>query len=68
MLQPFVTFKAKNERILKKIKAKESHVVITTQANEWMDHKLMMHWIRKVLMKYTIRRYALLVFETFRGI
>ena len=41
---PFVTFKRKPEHILKKIKIKKNNVVITTQANEWMDYKLMMHW------------------------
>ena len=65
MLQPFVTFKAKTEHILKKIKVKENDV-ITTQANRWMDYKLMMRWIRKVLVKYTKGRHALLVFDTFK--
>ena len=54
MLQPFVTFKAKPERILK-IKVKKNDAVIITQANGWMHYKLVMHWIRKVLVKYTRR-------------
>ena len=37
MLQPFVTFKAKSERILKKIKYEENDVIIATQANTCMD-------------------------------
>ena len=45
MLQMFVTLKAKTERIPKNIKVKENDVVITTQANGWMDYKLMVHWI-----------------------
>lgn len=32
-----------------------------------MDYKLMMRWIRKVLLKYTKGRHALLVFDTFKG-
>ena len=66
MLQPFVTFKAKSERILK-IKYKENDVIITKQANAWMDYTLMMNWICKVLLKYTEGRHALLVFDTFKG-
>ena len=42
MFKPFVTFKAITERILKKIKVKENDVIITTQANGWVDYKLMM--------------------------
>ena len=38
MLQPFITFKAKTSRILKKITAKDSNVTVTTQAQGWMDH------------------------------
>ena len=60
-----MTFKAKTERILKKIKVKENYV-ITTQAIGWMDYKLMMHLIHKVLVKYTIGHHALLVFHTFK--
>lgn len=29
----------------------------------WMDYKLMMRWIRKVLVKYTKGRHVLLVFD-----
>ena len=50
MLQPFVTFKAKPERILK---VKENDAIIITQANGWMDYKRVMHWIQKVLVKCT---------------
>ena len=62
MLQPFVTFKANTDRILKKIKAKETDVIVTTQSKGWMDYKLMLKWISKVLVKYTKGRHALLVF------
>ena len=64
---PCVTFKGKPEHILK-IKIKKNDVVITTQANEWMDYKLLMHWIRKVVVKYTKEHHALLVFDSFKGI
>ena len=66
MLQPFVTFKAKTERILK-IKYEENDVIITKQANAWMDYTIMMNWICKVLLKYTEGCHALLVFDTFKG-
>lgn len=45
MLQPFVTFKAKTERMLKKIQYNEKDVIITTQAKGWMDQKLLQKWI-----------------------
>ena len=67
MPQPFVAFKEKTEHILKKIKVKENEGVITPQANECMDYKLMMCWICKVLMKYTKGRHALLAFDIFEG-
>ena len=67
MLQPIVAFKAKTERILKKIKIKENDAVITTQANGWMVYKLVMHWICKGLVNYTEGHHALLVFGTFKG-
>ena len=67
MFQPFVTFKAITERILKKIKVKENDDVITTQANGWVDYELMMCSICKVLVKYTKGHHALLVFDTFKG-
>ena len=66
MLQPFVTFKAKTQRILKKIPIKECNVIVTTQPKGWMDHKLMLTWIRKVLVQHTKGRHALLVFDTFK--
>ena len=67
MLQPFVTFKAKTQHILKKIKTKECDVIVTAQPKEWMDHQLMLTLIRKVLVKYTKGQHALLVFDTFTG-
>ena len=67
MLQSFVTFKANTDRILKKIKAKETDVIVTTQSKGWMDYKLMLKWISKVLVKYTKGRHPLLVFDTFKG-
>ena len=57
MLQPFVTFKAKTQRILKKITTKECNVIVTTQPKGW---------IRKVLVQHTKGRHALLVFDTFK--
>ena len=64
MLQPFVTYMAKMQCILK-IKAKECDVIVTTQSKVWMYHQLMLIWIRKVLVKYTKGRHASLVFHTF---
>ena len=32
-----------------------------------MEHKLMLTWIRKVLVQHTKGRHALLVFDTFKG-
>ena len=66
MLQPFVTFKAKTQRILKKITTKECNVIVTTQPKGWMDHKLMLTWIRKVLVQHTKGRHVLLGFDTFK--
>ena len=42
MLQPFVIFKAKTQHILKKVKAKECDVIVTTQPKAWMGHQLML--------------------------
>ena len=67
MPQPFVAFKERTEHILKKIKVKENEGVITIQANECIDYKLMMRWICKVLVKYTKGRHALLVCDIFEG-
>lgn len=66
VLQPFVTFKGKPEHILKEIKVKKNDVVITTQANGWMNYKLMMRWICKVLVKNTKGHHMLLVFNIFK--
>ena len=57
----------KSSRILKKITAKDSNVIITTQAQGWMDHQLMLTWIKKVLVKYTKGQHALLIFDSFKG-
>ena len=63
----FVTFKAKTDRMLKKIRYNEKNVIITIQAKGWMDQMLMQKWIRTVLLKHTKGRHALLVFDTFKG-
>ena len=42
ILQPFVIFKAKTQHILKKVKAKECDVIVTTQPKAWMGHQLML--------------------------
>jgi hypothetical protein len=67
MLKPFITFKAKTDRTLKKVSFREADVVVTTQAKGWMDSQLMLKWIQKVLVKHTKGQHALLVFDTFRG-
>ena len=66
MLKPFVTFKAKTDRVLKKMNYSERDIIVTNQPKGWMDSNLMHPWIRKVLVKYTKGRHALLVFDTFK--
>ena len=67
MLTPFVTFKAKTDRTLKKMTYNARDIVVTNQPKGWMDSKLMQVWIQKVLVKYTKGRHALLIFDTFKG-
>ena len=69
MLQLFVTFKVKTQHISMKIKMREWDVIMTTQPKGLMDHNLMLTWIRKVLVKYTIGWHVLLVFlfDNFKG-
>ena len=66
MFQPFVNFKAMTDQILKKIKTKETNVIVTTQPNGWMDYELLLKRICKVLVKYTKGRHTLLVFDTYK--
>ena len=67
MLTPFVTFKAKTDRALKKMTYNARDIIVTNQHKGWMDSKLMHEWILKVLVKYTKGRHALLIFNTFKG-
>ena len=50
---------------LEEVKVKECDVIITIQPKGWMDHQLMLVWIKKVLVKHTKGRHVLLVFDMF---
>ena len=62
MLPPFVIFKGK--RKLKNLSVPRGWVV-TVQQKGWMDVDLMKHWVQEIWLKYTSRRKALLVMDSF---
>ena len=62
MLHHFVIFKGK--RKLKNLSVPRGWVV-TVQQKGWMDADLMKHWVQEIWLKYTSRRKALLVIDSF---
>ena len=50
---------------LEEVKVKVCDVITTIKPKGWMDHQLMLVWIKKVLVKHTKGRHVLLVFDTF---
>ena len=66
LLPPFVIFKGKTKRALKKVKI-PSGAVCTTQVNAWMDEERMLEWIDKVWSPYVRGKPALLALDTFTG-
>ena len=66
MLPPFVIFKGKTKRGLKKVTVPKG-VVCTTQAKAWMDEERMLEWIDKVWLPYVGENPALLCLDTFSG-
>ena len=51
---------------LEKHQSLRMRCIMTIQLKGWMDHQLMMTWNKKVLVKHTKGRHALLVFDTFK--
>ena len=66
MLPPFVVFKGKTKRGIKKVPVPHG-VVCTTQAKGWMDEERMLEWIQKVWAPYVDGNRALLSLDTFSG-
>ena len=66
MLSPFVVFKGKTKRGIKKVSVPHG-VVCTTQAKGWMDEERMLEWIQKVWAPYVDGNRALLTLDTFSG-
>ena len=66
MLPPFVVFKGKTKRGIKKVPVPHG-VVCTTQAKGWMDEERMLEWIQKVWTPYVDGNRALLSLDTFSG-
>ena len=66
MLPPFVVFKGKTKRSIKKVSVPYG-VVCTTQAKGWMDEERMIEWIQKVWGPYVKGNRALLSLDTFSG-
>ena len=64
MLPPFVVFKGKTKRTLKKLNVPKG-VVCTTQPKAWMDEERMLEWIDEVWKPYVRGRPALLSLDTF---
>ena len=62
MLPLFVIFKGK--RKLKNLSVPRGWVV-TVQQKGWMDADLMKHWVQEIWLKYTSRRKALLLMDSF---
>ena len=65
-LPPFIIFKGKTLRPLKKMTV-PSGVFATTQPKAWMDEERMVQWIDKVWSPYVAGKPALLVLDTFSG-
>ena len=66
LLPPFIVFKGKTMRPLKKVKIPPG-VVCTTQKKVWMDEERMLEWINKVWLPYIQGKPALLCLDTFTG-
>ena len=64
MLPPMIMFKGK--RALKNLRIPPG-VVVELQQKGWNDASLTLVWIHKVLLRYTKRQHALLVWDTFTG-
>jgi len=64
MLPPFVVFKSKTMRPLKKVNV-PAGVHATTQVKAWMDEERMLQWIQEVWSPYVSGNPALLVMDTF---
>lgn len=66
MLPPFVVFKGKTKRTLKKVSIPHG-VVCTTQQKAWMDEARMLEWIEQVWVPYVGKNKALLSLDAFSG-
>ena len=64
MLPPMIIFKGK--RVLKNLRIPPG-VVVELQQKGWNDTSLMLVWIQKVLLRYTKKQHALIVWDTFTG-
>ena len=64
MLSPMIIFKGK--RPLKKLHVPKGAVVMV-QKKGWNDAPLTKVWIKRTLSKYTEKRHALLIWDTFSG-
>ena len=64
MLPPIIIFKGK--RVLKNLRIPPG-VVVELQQKGWNDASLTLVWIQKVLLRYTKKQHALLVWDTFTG-
>ena len=63
-LPPMIIFKGK--RVLKNLHIPPG-VVVELQQKVWNDASLALVWIQKVLLRYTKKQHALLVWDTFIG-
>ena len=66
MLPPFVVFKGKTKRGIRKVPVPHD-VVCTTQVEGWMDEERMLEWIQKVWAPYVDGNRALLSLDRFSG-
>ena len=64
ILPPFIIFKGKTTRGLKKVQLPKA-VVYTVQAKAWIDEKCMIEWINKVWLTYVGKNRALLCLVAF---
>ena len=64
ILLPFIIFKGKTTRGLKKVQVPKG-VVCTVQAKAWIDEKCTIEWINKVWLLYVGKNRALLCLDTF---
>jgi hypothetical protein len=62
-----VMFQGKTSRALKDVNKHKAELSVAFQHKAYMDHSIMLQWVREVLVKYTKKRHSLLILDAFSG-